>query len=65
MFETLDLERDVVEDAVEAAPRRLPRVKESTAWLNIPSTKKERRIIIVGSFLLGVNRRLLLVRPYP
>lgn len=52
MFEALVLEREVIKDAVEAASKRLPRGKESTPWLKIPSTK-ERRVIIVGNFLLG------------
>lgn len=59
MFEALVLEREVIKNAVEAASKRLLRGKESTPWLKIPSTKKERRVIIVGNFLLGRSEDIM------
>ena len=40
------------EDEVESLPRRIPRARRSTPCLKTASTKKDRRVIVVGDSLL-------------
>ena len=51
-FEALELERPVGEDEVGSLPRRMPEVRKLTPRLRTASTKKERRVIVVGGSLL-------------
>ena len=51
-FEALELQRPVGEDEVESLPRRMPRVRKPTPRLKTASTKKDRRVILVGVSLL-------------
>ena len=51
-FEALELERLVGEDKVKSLPRRMPRARNLTPRLKTASTKKERRVIVVGDSVL-------------
>uniref|UniRef100_A0A493TS73 Uncharacterized protein n=1 Tax=Anas platyrhynchos platyrhynchos TaxID=8840 RepID=A0A493TS73_ANAPP len=51
-FEALELERPVGKDEVAGLPRRMPRVRKLTPHLKTASTKKHRRVIVVGNSLL-------------
>ncbi|XP_068521222.1 uncharacterized protein [Anas acuta] len=51
-FEALEIERPATEEEVESVPRRMPRARRSTPRLRTASTKKERRVIVVGDSVL-------------
>lgn len=51
-FEALEFEGKVSENVVGDPPRRLSRVRQSTPCLRMASSKKERRVTVVGYSLL-------------
>ena len=51
-FEALEPERPVGEEEVESLPMRMPKARKSTPRLRTASTKKDRRVIVVGDSLL-------------
>ena len=51
-FEALELDRPVAEEEVASVPRRMPRARRSTPRIRTASTKKERRVIVVGDSVL-------------
>ena len=51
-FATLDIEGEVSEEAWEGSPKRLPRARQSTPCVETASARKERRVVLVGYFLL-------------
>ena len=57
-FEALEIERPVAEEKVESVPRRMPRARRSTPRLRAASTKKDRRVIVVGDSILREQRAL-------
>jgi len=52
-FEVLELEGEMSEDVMGGPSMRLPRVRRWTQHLKIASTRKDRRVIVVGNSLLG------------
>lgn len=51
-FEALELEGEVNKTVEGGPPVRLPRVKRSTPRLTTASTRKDRRIVVIGDSLL-------------
>ena len=51
-FEALELEREVKEGMEGGPPMRLPQVKWSTPHFKTASTRKDRRVVVIGNSLL-------------
>ena len=51
-FEALEIERPATEEEIESVPRRMPRTRRSTPRIRTASTKKDRRVIVVGDSIL-------------
>jgi len=51
-FEALELEGEVIKDAVGGPPMRLSRARQSTPHLKTASVKEKRRVFVIGDSLL-------------
>lgn len=64
-FEALELQAEVSKDEVEGPSRRFSGMRRLTLHLKTASSEKERRVIVVGYFLLrGTECPIMAARPY-